>query len=105
MFKDWMNTQRDLTDVMLEAKIPIYVHVTGNYGGYTQTNSKLLDIQFQQVKNSFQAYQDLSMFIAAMNTNEDIKPIPDEYLAKQKGFNCYSFKKDPTKHKAKRCKK
>jgi len=69
---------------------------------------KLLPIlksyKFVKVFSPMKAFQEISMYLGALDLEEDntIK-IEDKYLAKSKGFDCYSFKKTPSKKKIKKC--
>ncbi len=78
--------------------------------GYDQARFKntllptLKDIKFVQVKAPIEAFQEISMFLGSLRTNEDdTVMIGDKYLAQAKGFDCYSFKKEPEKKTRKKC--
>jgi hypothetical protein len=52
------------------------------------------------------AFQEISMFLGSLNLGEDkTVQIEDKYLAQEKGFDCHSFRKSPSKRKQKKCKK
>lgn len=64
----------------------------------------LKDLKFVQVKAPIEAFQEISMFLGNLNAQEDnTVQIEDKYLAKSKGFDCYSFKKEPEKKPRKKC--
>lgn len=69
-------------------------------------NPCLKDFGFQKVFSPYQAFQELDMFVSGVlpDTDNAMANISDEDLLKGKGFDCYSFKKEPTKHKRKACK-
>ena len=63
----------------------------------------LKQYKFSQVLAPMDAFQKLSMYIGAKNTDKKLIEIEDKYLAQGKGFDCYSFKKMPSKRRAKKC--
>jgi hypothetical protein len=64
----------------------------------------LKDYKFAKVVPPVQAFQEISMYLGQLDLAEDrTVTIEDKYLAQGKGFDCYSFKKMPTKKKKKRC--
>jgi len=51
-----------------------------------------------------QAFQEISMYFGQLNLAENtIVQIDDKYLAQGKGYDCYSFKRMPSKRRVKRC--
>lgn len=81
-------------------------HTNGYY--YSKNKNTLLPIlkalKFSQVKTAIEAFQEISMFLGSLHTNEnDTVKIGDKYLAQAKGFDCYSFKKEPEKKPRKKC--
>lgn len=68
-------------------------------------NPCLKDIQFYKLFDAATAYQELDMFISGIMAPEN-KPmtiIDDKHKAYQHGFDCYSFKKEPSKNNKKKC--
>lgn len=64
--------------------------------GIVIINDNLKKLKFSKVKDSFTTFQDISMYMACLNVNEDeIKPkdFDDKVIAQSKGFDCHSFKK------------
>ena len=60
----------------------------------------LKSYKFIKVKEAMQAFQEVSMYIGALDLGENkFVKIDDKYLAKGKGFDKYSFKKAPTKNR------
>jgi hypothetical protein len=54
----------------------------------------LKELKFWKVLDSFSAFQEIDQFISGVLTKtEEIKPIEDKYLIKQKGFDKWSFRK------------
>ncbi|CAA6827121.1 MAG: Unknown protein [uncultured Sulfurovum sp.] len=65
---------------------------------------KLKDFKFSKAVEAMNAFQQVSMYLGERNSQkEEIVQIDDKYLAQGKGFNCYSFRKVPTKKKEKKC--
>ena len=69
-------------------------------------NPELSDWQFYKVLDAYQAFQELEMFLGGVLAGEDnpMAGISDRDLAKAKGYDCMSFRKEPTKRKRKECK-
>jgi hypothetical protein len=82
-----------------EKKSPIFVcKSTIRWKRTIQWNACLKDYQFYQVFDTYMAYQEISMFLGSLAMPE--KPIPtldDKTMAESKGFNKWSFRKEPTK--------
>ncbi|HHD78572.1 MAG TPA: hypothetical protein ENK98_02865 [Epsilonproteobacteria bacterium] len=64
---------------------------------------QLKKYKFAKVLAPMEAFQKLSMYLGAKNSEKEIVQIDDKYLAEGKGFDCHSFKKLPSKRKVKRC--
>jgi len=59
---------------------------------------------FSKVLAPLEAFQKLTMYLGAVNLKEnELVNIEDKYLAQGKGFDCYSFRKMPSKRRLKRC--
>ena len=64
----------------------------------------LKQYHLSKVLAPLEAFQKLTMYLGAMDLKEnEMVEIADKYLAQSKGFDCYSFKKMPSKGKVKRC--
>ncbi len=73
-------------------KVPsfLYIHRTGSYVGQLITNPCLKDLQFYKVKDAYQTYQELDMYIGGVLANtEHKKPNTgdDTVILKSKGFD------------------
>ena len=64
---------------------------------------KLKDFKFSKKVSALEAFQEISMYVAWLQNQEVDTKIDDKYLLKAKGFDCYSFKKNPTKRTKKIC--
>ena len=63
-------------------------------------NPTLKRYNFAKVIDPYNAYQEIAMFMEGALAHEKIPDptnVPDEYLAKAKGFDSWSFRKQPTK--------
>jgi hypothetical protein len=69
----------------------------------TTLHPQLKKYKFAKVLAPMEAFQKLSMYLGAKNEAKEIVEIDDRYLAQGKGFDCYSFKKMPSKKKVKSC--
>jgi hypothetical protein len=61
------------------------------------TNAKLLDFNFQKIKDAYQVYQDIDTYLGnelAVNKNMPDSTGDDVDLAKAKGFDKWSFRKE-----------
>jgi hypothetical protein len=69
--------------------------------GETTINPRLNKYQFQKVKDPFTTYQDLYIWFANQANPEKTIPqnLTDAEFATIKGFNKWSFRKEPTKRK------
>lgn len=93
---------RDFYQKKFEQKLsPIFVcRSSSNYRRYIQWNACLKDYQFYQVFDTYTAYQEISMFLGSLAMPEKPIPVlPDKTMAEIKGFNKWSFRKEPTKKK------
>lgn len=115
-FKECLNDVR-LTKLFEEYKCPIFVlnlpdtgtlnskYVEENYPRANKLilNSRLRDLEFYRTFPPAQAYQEINMFMS--NIAVPMKPIPtldDVTMAESKGYDKYSFRKDPIKKKKKK---
>lgn len=73
-----------------------YIPADREYGGKITYNAQLKPFEFYRIFDPYQAYQEVAMWLS--NQAVPIKPIPeisDEIMAEIKGFNKFSFRKDP----------
>lgn len=66
-----------------------------------EVNPMLKDYNFEQVKDPYTAWQEISMFLGneLANQKDPNPPIPDKLKAQAKGFDKFSFRRAPTKKK------
>jgi len=110
-FEDMNPTQ--YRDLFVERKVPVATCVgkPGQYASHNamvllEINGSLANYQFYRVFGAYEAYQELSMFMAGVLSGEDgpMAGIDDDSLRREKGFDCHSFRKAPTKRRPKECK-
>jgi hypothetical protein len=101
-FKKWNlhvgKYEKHYTKTFEEQRCPIFV-INKDSIHY---NQQLKPLDFAKIFDPMKAYQEINMFMN--NLAVPIKPIPkinDVTMAKVKGFDKYSFRKDPTKKKKK----
>lgn len=100
-------------ELFLKYKVPYFLIEQNFYikkNGYYDITYKstliphLKDFRFVKVKEPIQAFQAISMYLGSLDLNEDNRVvIEDKYLSRAKGFDCYSFKKAPSKREMKKC--
>jgi hypothetical protein len=93
----------ELQDCFAEYHCPIFLYKNKD-AGYIQTletNVELKTLQFGKVKDPATCFQEIFMYLSGVlgNKEKEIVRISDKDMLKQKGFDNYSFKKLPTKHK------
>lgn len=89
-------------EIFFNLRAPIFVvAVGGRHKSRITANSTLKQYGFGQVFPSYQAYQEISMYLGGVlgNIEKDTVGIDDEHLKTQKGFDKWSFKKMPTKRR------
>ena len=110
--KAWFTVERpdQHREIFINRKVPLVTATRNRYYYRKDTemelNGSLSRYQFYRRLDAYQTYQELDMFVAGTLTQEDnpMAGIDDKHLAKQKGFDCYSFKKLPSKGPVKKCK-
>lgn len=100
-------------EVFIEREVPIATCVANPTGSVSlrtdaklEINGSLGQYQFYRVFDAYQAYQELDMFVAGVLSREgnSMVTIDDDSLRREKGFDCHSFRRAPTKRRPKECK-
>lgn len=107
--KNWKKIKSSADDIKFEnvfisLKIPCFSLDFFRARGYVfRKNPKLGDLCFHQVKNPFQCFQDISMFLGNQLVSSKDAPqnIPDDILRDEKGFNKWSFRRHKDEKKKK----
>lgn len=82
-------------DIFRELNAPVFVIALDSRCSDGVLNPNLNKLEFFRVFDSFSCYQELSMYVGNILTQPDIAPQrvgSDEIIAKQKGFDEYSFR-------------
>ena len=105
-FKDGEKQQDAHKQIFIDHNCPIFVVKTNIYlasGEQVITyNARLINLQFYRIFNNYAAFQEIYSYIS--NLAQPEKPIPkisEKDMRDAKGFDDWSFKKLPTKHKKK----
>lgn len=103
-YLDKFDGSDQFVDMFFESKVPIFIIKTGR-GTWNDIeltlNPMLKRYKFQRKIDPVTAYQEIEMFMSGvlgLNDPETVD-IEDKYLAQQKGFDEWSFKKLPTKRR------
>ena len=106
-FNKCLKEKNKYYELFMKEKSPIFVAQTkrelDSYrkkGGYLEFNTCLKRYEFFRIFNTYQAFQEISMFMG--NFAAPFKPIPiikDEIMSEIKGFNKESFRKPSSKIK------
>lgn len=94
VFQKWEDAKGKYGDYFRDNHAPVFV-VKGKRVTY---NGCLKEVEFFRVKDPYTAFQDISMYLGGLAAPE--KPIPqvsDEVMAEIKGFDKWSFRKEPRK--------
>jgi hypothetical protein len=97
-FKECEAQQSQYEHLFRENHCPIFVYRECHAGHIITDNGCLKDMQFYRLVDPYTAFQEIQMFLGGMASPE--KPIPeidDKTLAAAKGFNKWSFRKEPSK--------
>ena len=97
---------KDLTQVFRDFNTPVFVYdqnydkkqIKGYYSSDTKfiINPVLKDYEFYKIFDSFQAFQEIQMYIGGVlgNHEKDIITIDDKYKIEYHGFDKWSFRKE-----------
>lgn len=98
-FKRLNDKKEALNNISMFFKLPYFIVLFDS----TVIDCPILsEISFQNIMSSEQAYQNIDMYLSNSLFNNELTRIPvgdDKTLAKSKGFDKYSFRKESTKHK------
>jgi hypothetical protein len=69
------------------------------YKDYIVINPRIIDYGFAKIFDAYGAFQEISMYLGGVlgTGNPGVPPIDDETLAQAKGFDKWSFRKEPRK--------
>lgn len=104
LFEFWETIRDKETDLFVKRNVPIFVvrhwhnYIDGRFvDERCVLNECLKDFEFYRVFDTNAAYQEIAMFVGGILTKPptEIPKPSDEVLAEIKGFNKWSFRKEP----------
>ena len=92
-FQDW-SWHSD--DIFRQYKVPVWVKKLQSYDKTATLNPKLKDYGFERIKDSFTAFQEISMYLSnILIEQKEVVKIEDKYRIEQHGFDLKtSFRKE-----------
>ena len=101
-----INNQDELKEIFFDYNVPLFIIAESevkrcnnldNFKGNLTLNPNLAKYKFQQIKDPFTTYQDISMFVGGVltTTGNEMVPISNESMIKKKGFDKWSFRTPP----------
>lgn len=104
-FENIKKVENNFAELFIEFKSPIFTYEYRprfNVGRRVTFNACLRETGFVKIFPPVQALQELSMYMGSIAAPEKIIPhVDDKTLAEAKGFDKFSFRKDPSKKKRK----
>ncbi|MFA5766502.1 MAG: hypothetical protein WC919_01075 [Candidatus Paceibacterota bacterium] len=101
-FTEWEREDQAAKVQQLFSQYPIFVIEARRDGWYVCYNCSLKEYKFFKVKDTVTAYQEIAMFLGGLATPQKPIPVPsDKDMVSIKGFDKFSFRKEPTKKKKK----
>lgn len=95
------------SEIFEKFNVPIYAKVHRSFNSYHSKpvlilNPRLMDFNFQAVEpNGIKVFQTISQYISSLNAKNQMPLVDhdDKTIRDSKGFNKFSFRKDPSKDK------
>ncbi len=95
-FNETIAQQNKYEHIFQENRCPIFIYREHHTDVSITFNGRLKDFQFYRRFDPFTAFQEIQMYLGGIAfPNKPIPKIPDKILAEAKGFDKYSFRKDP----------
>lgn len=91
----------DSHEIHRKFNTPVFIYYVGDYNKRFIINPNLKEFKFYKVIDSFQAFQEIQMFIGGVlgSSGNEMIEIADKYKIKKHGFDKWSFRKEPQKKK------
>jgi hypothetical protein len=100
-FKIWKRSKDD--SPFIEHKVPVWACYRNGYlSAEMRKNPCLKDYEFYKVMDAFTAYQEIEMYLRNVLCDTTHAPVPvgtDVEIAESKGYDKWSFRKEPSKKK------
>ena len=92
----FINFSEQNDEIFLKYKVPIWTFMIGRSKETGLINPKLKDYGFDRIKDSFTAFQDISMYLSNILVEQkEVAVIEDKYRIEQHGFDLKtSFRKE-----------
>ncbi len=89
--------------IFMENKVPVFIVRKKRSSVVIETNPVLKKYRFMKVKGAYEAMQEVHMYLSGVigMADRDMAEVSNDDRIKQRGFDKYSFRKDPTKKKPK----
>ena len=102
-FAEWELEDRSIALSPLFKQYPVWViEVRRHDDWYVCYNCSLKEYKFFKVKDAVTTYQEIAMFLGGLAVPQKPIPVPsDKDMVGIKGFDKFSFRKEPTKRKRK----
>jgi hypothetical protein len=99
-FDIWGQEDQTIKAAPLFEKYPVWVIEERRDGWYVCYNCNLKPFKFFKVKDPMTAYQEINMFLSNIAVPQKPIPVPsDKDMVSIKGFDKFSFRKEPSKKK------
>jgi hypothetical protein len=99
-FEEWESSDRSVKLKPLFKEWPTWVLEEHNDGWHVQYNCCLKDYKFYKIMGALETFQEISMFLGGLAVPQKPIPVPsDKDMVGIKGFDKYSFRKDPKQKK------
>jgi len=99
-FAEWEREDQSAKARQLFRQYPIFVIETRREGLYVCYNCSLREHKFFKVKDPMTTYQEIAMFLGGLAAPQKPIPVPsDKDMVSIKGFDKFSFRKEPSKKK------
>ena len=87
--------------IFMEKRVPIFIVRKKRSSVAIETNPVLKKYRFMKVKGAYEAMQEIHMYLSGVigMADRDMAEVGNDDRIKQRGFDKYSFRKDPTKRK------
>jgi hypothetical protein len=99
-FSEWNSEDQAAKVQALFRQYPVWVIEHRHDGWYVCYNCSLKEVKFFKVKDAVTTYQEIAMFLGGLAVPQKPIPVPsDKDMVGIKGFDKFSFRKDPSTKK------
>jgi hypothetical protein len=102
LFRWYEGNQDKYAEWFLKHHCPVFVAKSTGFEDEIVWNGCLKDVEFFRVFDTFKAFQEIAMYYGGLAApQKPIPVVPDKVLAGAKGFDKWSFRKEPKGKKRK----